>query len=131
MQTPRWTAIGLVMLVALAFSWGVARAEAPLDSLAAAPTPRTVYTTRCAPNVAWQRPSAAPGAPLLAPAPASTPTVSPDGCEELGPNYFKDPDGPIGVQLTEIGTPQEHLRPQRPTLRPNVDMRHPFLGDEW
>ena len=131
MPTPRWTASGLAMVVALALSWSVAWAASPSDSAPPTPTPRSVYTARCAPNVAWQRPSAEPGSPLLAPALLSTPTAPVDGCDELGPDHFKDPRGPIGVQLTEIGTPQEHLRPQRPTLRPNVDMRHPLLGDEW
>ena len=131
MKTPRWTAIGLVVVVALALGWSVAHAEGPLDTATPTPTPRSVYTTRCAPNVAWQRPSAVPGSPLLAPALPLNPATAPDGCGELGPNHFKDPDGPIGVQLTEIGTPQEHVRLQRPTLRPNIYMRHSLLGDEW
>lgn len=131
MQTPRWTAIGLVVVVALALSWSVARAEGPLDTPSPTPTPRSVYTTRCAPNVAWQRPSGVSVGLSLAPALPSEPARTSDGCDELGPNHFKDPGSPIGVQLTEIGTPQEHLRPQRPTLRPNIYMRHPLFGDEW
>lgn len=131
MNTPRWTASGLVVVVALALSWSIARAEGPLDTAAPTPTPRSVYTARCAPNVAWQRPPAASGSLLLPPALPSKPANSPDGCDELGPNHFKDPDGPIGVQLTEIGTSQEHVWPQRPTLRPNIYMRHTLFGDEW
>ena len=129
MKTPQWTAIGLVVVVATALSWNIAAAEGPQDP--AAPTPRSVYTTRCAPNVAWQRSASALGQPWFAP--AATPLlVNPTGaCDELGPDHFKDPGGPIGVQLTEIGTSQEHVWPQRPTLCPDIDMRHTLFGNEW